>query len=88
MILDYKMGGASSKYAEPQHKKQENSVFFLKQMISTHKAFSITDEYDLQQKIGEGTYAVVYRGRSKRSNKTCAIKSVDKTKAKGISVIL
>ena len=57
-------------------------------MISTHKAFSIEDEYHLQQKIGEGTYAVVYRGRSKRSNKACAIKSVDKTKAKGIAVIL
>lgn len=46
--MHYKMGSTSTKYAEPHHKKQENSIFFLKQMISSHKAFSITDEYDLQ----------------------------------------
>lgn len=57
-------------------------------MISSHKTFSIEAEYELFEKIGDGTYAEVFRGRSKRSKKPCAIKRVDKSKAKGISLLL
>lgn len=57
-------------------------------MISSHKNFSIEVEYELIEKIGDGTYAEVFRGRSKRSKKLCAIKRVDKSKAKGISSLL
>lgn len=49
-------------------------TFFRGQMINSHKAFSIEAEYDLQGKIGEGTYARVIKARSKRSGKLCAIK--------------
>lgn len=42
----------------------------------------------MMDKIGEGTYAQVFRGRSKRTKKICAIKWVDKLKAKGISALL
>lgn len=57
-------------------------------MISSHKAFSIAEEYQLLEKIGDGTYAEVYKGCSKRTKKICAIKRVDKSKVKGISLLL
>ena len=38
--------------------------------------------------IGEGTYAQVFKAESIRTGRTVAIKKVDKTKAKGIDIIL
>lgn len=78
-------GSAGSKEAKP---KKEESMFYRKQMISSHKAFSIAEEYELIEKIGDGTYAEVYKARSKRTKKICAIKKVDKSKVKGISILL
>lgn len=53
-------------------------------MISSKKVFDIASEYELVCKIGEGTYAEVFQARSTRSKKPCALKRVDKSKAKGI----
>jgi serine/threonine protein kinase len=80
------MGGLVGKSNEGSSKP--DYTFFRGQMINSHKAFSIEVEYELQGKLGEGTSAIVLRGRSKRSGKSCAIKSVDKLKGKGIAVLL
>jgi serine/threonine protein kinase len=79
------MGGRHTKEAEY---KKEDPNFYRKQMITSHKTFSINAEYELLEKIGDGTYAEVFKGRSKRSKKLCAIKRVDKAKAKGIASLL
>lgn len=82
------MGAFGSKGNEGGTNAKSDGTFFRGQMINSHKAFSIEAEYNLQGKIGEGTYATVLKARSARSGKLCAIKSVDKLKAKGIAVLL
>ena len=66
----------------------EGSSFFIKQMITKSQISSLEGEYKIGNKIGEGTYAQVFRAESIRTGRVVAIKKVDKTKAKGMDIIL
>jgi hypothetical protein len=62
----------------------DDSSFFKKQMIRQSKVLNIQQKYTLDQQIGQGTYATVFKGKSIRSECPRCIKRVDKSKAPGI----
>ena len=57
-------------------------------MITKSQITSLEGEYKMGNKIGEGTYAQVFKAESIRTGRVVAIKKVDKTKAKGMDIIL
>lgn len=57
-------------------------------MVTSTQITTIEKFYNLQEKIGQGTYATVYKARSVLSGCICSVKKVEKTKAPGIEQTL
>ena len=57
-------------------------------MVTHNQITNIEKFYNLQDKIGQGTYATVYKSRSVLSGCICSVKKVEKTKVPGIEQTL
>ena len=70
------------------YKQTDDSSFFKKQMIIHSKVLSIDKKFTLDAEIGKGTYSLVFKGKSVRSNRPRCIKRIDKSKSANIEHML
>lgn len=84
------MGGSQTSSNNSKEKLyiSDSSSFFYKQMVTHTEITDIEKFYVLQDKIGQGTFATVYKSRSVLSGCVCSVKKVEKNRVPGIEQTL